>query len=1538
VNQGSYKKLSTGYSLYPPLKKFKGIDEEKNISLTKLLAQISEQYIDILHISIARKKILSAGLSENNLQKFKEKIIEINLSKDINEIDKKLIIDILQKINETSILYDDLKKSIITEIITSIDIKPDSAKIEKINSTAITTSKEIEEKILEIQILNEKLNIASSNTRKYLYGEEINEAEITNFAAIKSNMLPKIHDIMNLIISYYDNNKVSNTDVIMDDINQLIINYKSIKINEIELYKSNLKQTLDEIFEILDNYMKTKSDQLIIDFVNKCDETQINDYIFLLNEKTNDTQILEFISKFNKIMDSDKGKHIIDKINIYIAKKYQSIINDFMNRREEENNFKNFEIINRYIIIIKELNTKKISEIKSELKKEIIDKILNKLYPSDISVEKKELLDNLNDKENFKKILRSEIMTEKDARMFIHEYNRSMYKKNGMILMSLGLPSNIKLIPNVYFQKEYTERIYNSIFKNLNSQRTSKTALLQSLIDASADTSDTELKMNAKLIYSPDFDLIKKKMTEQKGGNILENIGENIIGLAELKIKFIDMIDKYKIESDKYILVYNDVYSYTRYLILIATNQLFTENYVIYNYLNKGLIELYKRIINNIIHDLKSESNEPHIIYIRKYYNVIIKRLHSFLTKLSLFMTDSTDIIDIRNIDITLESIRNDMILLNYFKPIIESYNEIFQNQITIYARLNDIVGEIDYADKVFVSDHEKYRIEGCGHKILSNIESKSKTEICNPAKTSDINMGGDPMIMWVKNESCDATKEISFDEAIKFTEIFDTNNFPENGDISTYMALETQLAKKKGVCVLTYGYSGTGKTYTLFGSEHKTGILQSTLNNINGLYAVKFRLFEIYGRGLPYDFYWNNDSKSRMDDIYHYIFHYRLQNNQNVLSVDRESEDDLVKIVPKDFLKYIENNLGKEGNDYKIEDTYITIKGMDIRAVFNQFVQFTQLIDKYRKSNGDLVSSNNEIALIKRIRETPNNPESSRSILAYDFKLYVGTEPVDGSINEEDAVKFLIIDLPGREEINQTYIEPYLDNEHIKNILKQDSSNTLRLSDSEHSERNTLSVPDSRIERIRMIITCMALNPMALAVFCGELIINTINNMEEKERKEIYGDGTENNPKIIDEYYVNNGRSVIGLDGRIKLLDPEKLNIFVSLIDNKLTYSEKIMDKKYGFGYSTREQHLGVGAIFVIYRLILKNRFDILEKIYKVIADDEINKIIGTYIDNLNSADLYDLIYGIIYSKFKGEQTSKEINILYSEIFDIKRDNKENMLQFIIKYKEKINTLAIPNDNEKIQKIKSKIKNILNYDFLMTPLEGIYINENIIGLIKYMSSKLIRNTNDTPIDILNKKNNIQEQIFLEDQRNIARCWLMNYNDSDMNKSNAAGKKYIETMKDLLGIRDKFPLSFKLTVGSTKYYDNIYSSIYRVTESIGERIGSGSGSGSGSGKSIDPRIDINTEQLIKQQKYLISTYTSNKIYNFDKPIITDILSPYIETSELPSDHPRNKSAIKDFKMFYLFGNYDDNQKTQFKCEHQIKLLHNTKNFIQAITR
>jgi len=68
----------------------------------------------------------------------------------------------------------------------------------------------------------------------------------------------------------------------------------------------------------------------------------------------------------------------------------------------------------------------------------------------------------------------------------------------------------------------------------------------------------------------------------------------------------------------------------------------------------------------------------------------------------------------------------------------------------------------------------------------------------------------------------------------------------------------------------------------------------------------------------------------------------------------------------------------------------------------------------------------------------------------------------------------------------------------------------------------------------------------------------------------------------------------------------------------------------------------------------------------------------------------------------------------------------------------------------------------------------------------------------------------------------------------------------------------------------------------------------------------------------------IESYKSSKIFCYDEPIIKSILNPYLD-------------VIGDFKIFYLFGNYEKAVR-ELKCKQQYELLETTNNFIEAITR
>ena len=76
--------------------------------------------------------------------------------------------------------------------------------------------------------------------------------------------------------------------------------------------------------------------------------------------------------------------------------------------------------------------------------------------------------------------------------------------------------------------------------------------------------------------------------------------------------------------------------------------------------------------------------------------------------------------------------------------------------------------------------------------------------------------------------------------------------------------------------------------------------------------------------------------------------------------------------------------------------------------------------------------------------------------------------------------------------------------------------------------------------------------------------------------------------------------------------------------------------------------------------------------------------------------------------------------------------------------------------------------------------------------------------------------------------------------------------------------------------------------------------------------------------LVEFYDKTIASYESKKIFCNDNPIIKVILDSYL-------------NDISDFKIFYLFGNYEKPMR-ELKCAQQYELLETTNNFIEAITR
>ncbi len=780
---------------------------------------------------------------------------------------------------------------------------------------------------------------------------------------------------------------------------------------------------------------------------------------------------------------------------------------------------------------------------------------------------------------------------------------------------------------------------------------------------------------------------------------------------------------------------------------------------------------------------------------------------------------------------------------------------------------------------------------EKLANKLVNDIKNIQLTMKLSLEYLNAINTNVSEKLLWVRNYTCDAQKDcantadlesfsientdrsgdspkqcdiknkkdVPYLNSYKFTEVFDTQNFQYNSDMAAYMCLNSRLTGGNGVCLITYGYSGTGKSYTLFGMPGLDGLLQGTLNKLDGLDKIYFRLFEIYGKGLPYTDYWTETDetgtqKTKMDKIYNYLYAYKLAYNPasadkidvvkpNVkygnTPAEKEWAVELYGSQIKEYINKIDDLRNGNDSNYKAVNrnnpsenddlSYLELSGDVYQTVFQQFKNFTDKIEQMRIDT-------------QRVRETPNNKVSSRSILVYDFVLMIN---IDG---KKTPVSFLIIDLPGREEIAPTFINKYTDIQTnpilydiIKNGFEQDSSKY-----PEHRKLFNASegnIGDTYMKELRAMLSAFTLNPVTVPIYATEIIEkyvkenytkgkNLKTEIFEKEmlrkytlRGELNGQfaGTEYTFEkainIFDEFYDTNfseklklddpelfqinelpsGTSVdsiihtlyfiskhyynshlgwntfnnilsVNNDGVINIIpiastgntkkkaklgqqdtsSGNEYDIPISEVTNwnnnhakdvkakvakkktlKYMKAEKlIIPTTYRYVYGLEnDKHNGrqikcLLFMHFIKRLFELQRYDIINELFKQIVDEKINYYIQEYIKKSDNTKCQELVNNLIDANFKREALREKFLINKkkpeSGYIEIKKaDNTDNRMN------RPFNIVHPDGRYEEDVQIEKNVAEYLfesiKYDFYTTGFEGVYINENIIGLIKYL-------------------------------------------------------------------------------------------------------------------------------------------------------------------------------------------------------------------------
>jgi hypothetical protein len=728
--------------------------------------------------------------------------------------------------------------------------------------------------------------------------------------------------------------------------------------------------------------------QIVLDSTpNDYNKIQANTKVAYVGEAINSEQITMIFDKYandSNMMIDDIKKNLKENSNQLISsKEINKTINEIQTKIDEYTiNLSKFieleEELNENIKKMEQIFTFEIDENTECKNPENNDIIIN---VDKISKEKTQELElNIDVDTNPSELIGTEFLKVNK----VNQVNNKYYKK----FSEKSIDKNIINLHNEWLEiiKNYKNKLENKIKdkKNILSGGAKKSGDVTSSDDSDgSDGSDKEEeeRESKKNI----FDLINK----------LNDYEVLVRKIKNYNIKIIKLVKLYNIR-------YSQFFNFQKYIVNYVSLRIAEGGYSYYQYMSKGSISFFDSLLtdlNNILKKFNNYSslndddlqflNQEHIkwFYAKHYFMITI--LQNFFSKLYIFwskkqeqkLTKQSWGLD-KQIKTDAENSKY-FFLFNIFQEILMEYYMRLPS-IANYIRINKIK-----EDETMVVTFEKENKHNLKQTSLlkCSLQEKGNTTQAKTTQAKDISQ-------------------------IKFAEIFDPDNFKENDSIPYYMGLSDSLNKGKSILILTYGYSGVGKSYTLFGSPKKDqitkpngdiipgtdgptpGMLQSTLKSLGSGTTIKVKMFELYGLGVPYKFYWKDPS-----NFCHFIYAYKFDTENNIT---------YTKIDKNGFTNYL--NIKNDTDYQEIDKTNI-----------DNFTNFIKKIDDIRKDEG-------------RIKSTLNNPESSRSIMIYDFKI----ELKNTEKTKKKFTNFVVMDLPGKEDIYQTYCENNDNNFKLKDKFKK--------------------------------------------------------------------------------------------------------------------------------------------------------------------------------------------------------------------------------------------------------------------------------------------------------------------------------------------------------------------------------------------------------------------------------------------------------------------------------------------------------------------
>ena len=882
-------------------------------------------------------------------------------------------------------------------------------------------------------------------------------------------------------------------------------------------------------------------------------------------------------------------------------------------------------------------------------------------------------------------------------------------------------------------ENEY-DNCLNELKKYLIEKDSSRRTILESktkseLIIILKDEISKILNLNKRLNKITDDDLwleiCLNKISIQKGGTDKKTLIE-LIDQLNIYEKEVIKMKKIRKELEKNIKIYNlryvQYFNFQKYIVNYVSLKVAEGGYSYYQFVSKGLISYYQSLLQKLTDIFEKfdkykgsskDTQDPinQWFYGKHYYMIIT--LKNFLDALYELWDKNEKIPEQKEAwNFEKKQFKTDeynkhyWFLFNIFIYILDEYNMKLPS-IANYIRINKIV------DKEI-------------KKQTFNKNGKNSLHFDNLSKCTENN----------------ANNKAQGVSNIKFEEVFDEQF--TNDNLSSYMGLSNFLKRGKSIMILTYGYSGVGKSFTLFGKQGTNGMLQSTLKLLGSNIQISVKAFELYGLGVPYKFYWQNPEK-----FSHAIYAYKIKDNE--ASVETPN-----KYINDDMKKFLDIN----NNEF-----YTNINSIHI----DNFNDIVSQIDTIRKENG-------------RIKATINNPESSRSIMIYDFKII---------LKDGNNVNFVIMDLPGKENLYQTYCETNDPNFKLKDKY-------LIMKDEESKKYNE-----------ELIKSMVFINPLWLS-----LVPETAMHFDNlNSNKHITLTPTLDNIPVFGKYYMDSAHSIINFTTQEKANQHLQFQLYTNNNSdyNKQTSIKDLSNKK------------------------------------------AIENILG--LTGLTERSMFKIVNLIQYGKL--EELGNYLNSML--------DNEESR----------------------------------NKKYGFAGLEGIYINENILGLLQVLSNRITEIKGKENVKVVCTQNEIYRQTQKDKHLHVNT----NIQNKPVDVNNVEDDEFYSQImylsdysKKSIGNLDKYKElnnNKKDGIDDNQYY--VYSNI----------------------RNKDEQENIKTE---------IKGYDYNKIFNIEEPPIKTILSPYLE-------------KIDNFYMFFVVSN-NLKQKGDHKietCDKQLQLLSDTQAFMNIIS-